>query len=134
MVLPASAAKVGDGVIEAGENETDELARAVQNPIASLISLPFQNNTGFNFGPQDKTQNIMNIQPVWPFELNEDWNVITRTILPVVSQPAFTSRALKPHLTIRHGLLGTVRTDRFIGCASPKLGPPASLPVGGVLT
>ncbi len=91
MVLPASAAKVGDGIIEPGENEIDELARAVQNPVASMISLPFQNNTNFKFGPQEKTQNIMNIQPVWPFELNKDWNLITRTILPVVSQPGFTS-------------------------------------------
>ena len=88
---PASAApKAGDGIIEAGENETDELARAAQNPVASMISLPFQNNTNFNFGPQEKTQNVLNIQPVLPFELNEDWNLITRTILPVVSQPAFT--------------------------------------------
>ncbi len=91
IALPAAAAKVGDGIIEPGENETDELARAVQNPIASLISLPFQNNTNFKFGPQEKTQNILNIQPVWPFELNKDWNLITRTILPVVSQPGFTS-------------------------------------------
>ncbi|MHC4858396.1 MAG: transporter family protein, partial [Planctomycetota bacterium] len=44
-------------------------------------------NTNFNFGPQDKTQNILNIQPVWPFALNDKWNLITRTIVPVVSQP-----------------------------------------------
>ena len=77
----------GDGTIEPGENATAELARAVQNPIASMISLPFQNNTDFNFGPKDKTLNTTNIQPVIPFELNENWNVITRTIIPVVSQP-----------------------------------------------
>ncbi len=91
VALPASAANEdGDGIIEPGEDETAELARAVQNPIASLISLPFQNNTNFDVGPRDKTQNIMNIQPVIPFELNEDWNLITRTIVPVISQPAFT--------------------------------------------
>ncbi len=66
---PAAAAKVGDGIIEAGENETEELARAAQNPVASLISLPFQNNTNFNFGPQEKTQNVLNIQPVPPPEV-----------------------------------------------------------------
>jgi hypothetical protein len=89
--LPASAANEdGDGIIEPGENETDELARAVQNPVASLISVPFQNNTNFNFGPREKTQNVLNIQPVWPFELTADWNLITRTIVPVISQPAFT--------------------------------------------
>ena len=65
-----------------------DLAKATQNPLATMISLPFQNNTNFNFGPQDKTQNILNIQPVWPFALNDKWNLITRTIVPVVSQPA----------------------------------------------
>lgn len=87
----ALAAKLGDGIIEPGEDSTEELARAVQNPVASLISLPFQNNTNFDFGPQEKTQNVLNIQPVLPFALNNDWNLITRTILPVISQPAFTS-------------------------------------------
>lgn len=77
----------GDGIIEPGENATEELAKAAQNPVASMISLPFQNNTNFNFGPQKKTQNVLNIQPVWPFELNDKWNLITRTILPVISQP-----------------------------------------------
>jgi hypothetical protein len=91
VALPASAANEdGDGIIEPGEDATAELARAVQNPVASMISVPFQNNTNFNFGPLEKTQNVLNIQPVIPFALNEDWNLITRTILPVVSQPAFT--------------------------------------------
>ena len=86
--LSASAANEdGDGIIEAGEDETEELARAAQNPVASMISLPFQNNTNFNFGPREKTQNILNIQPVLPFDLTEDWNLITRTIVPVISQP-----------------------------------------------
>jgi len=79
---------LGDGKIQAGEDETAELARAVQNPIADLISLPFQNNTNFNFGPRDRTQNVLNIQPVIPVDLNEDWLMITRTIVPVVSQPS----------------------------------------------
>ena len=82
-----SMASEGDGIIEAGENETEELARAAQNPVASMISLPFQNNTDFNFGPKDKTLSTTNIQPVIPFELNDEWNVITRTIVPIVSQP-----------------------------------------------
>lgn len=71
-----------DGDVDAGD-----LARAAQNPIASMISLPLQNNTNFNFGPEEKTQNILNIQPVAPVSLNADWNLITRTIVPVVSQP-----------------------------------------------
>jgi hypothetical protein len=82
-----SMASEGDGIIEPGENEIEELARAAQNPVASMISLPFQNNTDFNFGPKDQTLNTLNIQPVIPFELNDEWNVITRTIIPIVSMP-----------------------------------------------
>ena len=64
-----------------------ELAKAAQNPIANMISLPFQANINTGIGPDDETQSILNIQPVWPFSLNDDWNLITRTILPVTSQP-----------------------------------------------
>lgn len=70
------------------EKSTSDLAKAAQNPIADMISLPFQNNTNFNFGPLDKTQNVLNIQPVYPVNLNSDWNLITRTIFPLISQPA----------------------------------------------
>ena len=71
--------------LEQEKAEKEKLAKAAQNPIASMISLPFQNNTNLNIGPNDSTQNILNIQPVWPFEINADWNFITRTIVPVVS-------------------------------------------------
>lgn len=68
-------------------DETEDLAKAAQNPIASMISLPFQNNTDFGLSPGDKTKNTLNIQPVWPFKINDSLNLITRTILPVASQP-----------------------------------------------
>jgi hypothetical protein len=64
-----------------------DLAKKAQNPISNMISLPFQNNINTGIGPNDETQNILNIQPVLPFSLNDDWNLITRTILPVISQP-----------------------------------------------
>ena len=67
--------------------DTQALAKAAQNPVANLISVPFQNNTDFNAGPKEKTRNVLNIQPVLPFEVNENWNIITRTIIPVISQP-----------------------------------------------
>jgi len=56
-----------------------------------MRSVPFQNNTNFNVGPRDGTQNILNIQPVIPFSPTKDWNVITRTILPIVTQPGFVA-------------------------------------------
>jgi len=77
-------------IIEDFEGE-EALAQAVQNPVADLISLPLQNNTNFGFGPHDRTQNVLNIQPVIPISLGSDWNLITRTIMPVITQPDFFS-------------------------------------------
>jgi hypothetical protein len=79
----------GDGIIEPGEDKSEELRRAAQNPVADLISFPIQNNTNFNFGPLEKTQNVTNIQPVVPFHLNKDWLLISRTIAPIIYQPEF---------------------------------------------
>jgi hypothetical protein len=83
---PADAASSG----AAGNNEAakaDELAMKLQNPIASLISVPFQSNYDFGGGPAGNGfQFKMNLQPVIPISLNQDWNLISRTILPVVSQ------------------------------------------------
>jgi len=70
------------------EMSAEELAKLAQNPVGNLISLPFQNNTNLNFGPEKGTQNILNIQPVIPIEVNSEWNVITRTILPVIWNPS----------------------------------------------
>lgn len=65
----------------------EELARKLANPVASLISLPFQFNYDSNIGPDDDGERItLNIQPVIPFELNERWNLISRTIVPVIHQ------------------------------------------------
>ena len=71
-------------------DNTAELAKAAQNPVANMISLPFQNNTDFGIGPDDATRNTLNIQPVWPFKLSQNWNLITRTIVPLISQPGIT--------------------------------------------
>ena len=68
-------------------SEDEDLQKASQNPIADLVSLPFQSNTNFNSGPFNRTQEVLNIQPVVPMHLNEDWNVISRTIIPLMSQP-----------------------------------------------
>lgn len=66
-------------------SDSKDLAKQAQNPISNLISLPLQNNTNFKAGPNERTQNILNVQPVWPFSVSDDWNLITRTILPVVA-------------------------------------------------
>ncbi len=72
---------------QTGAPSTEDLQKETQNPVSNLISVPFQNNTNFPIGPFSREQNILNIQPVVPVALTEKWNVITRTILPVVYQP-----------------------------------------------
>ena len=68
-------------------DEASDLARQLSNPIANLTSLPFQFNYDRGFGPKDDGYRVTtNIQPVVPFPLNEDWTLISRTILPVVYQ------------------------------------------------
>jgi hypothetical protein len=89
-VFAASVAALLVATPAIAEMSAEELAKIAQNPVGNMISLPFQNNTNLNFGPEKKTQNILNIQPVIPFEASSDWNIITRTILPVVSQPALS--------------------------------------------
>ena len=67
----------------------DELAQELQNPLADLVSLPFQNNTSFNVGPEDDVSNVLNIQPVAPIDMGE-YNILTRTIVPLVYVPSFS--------------------------------------------
>ncbi len=70
-----------------GEEGQEALAKAAQNPVAKLISVPFQNDFNFGVGPNNAVQYILNVQPVIPISLSEDWNLITRTIMPIISQP-----------------------------------------------
>ncbi len=65
---------------------TQELAKKLANPVASLISVPFQNNADFGIGESNATRNTLNIQPVVPIELTENIKLITRYIVPVISQ------------------------------------------------
>jgi len=72
----------------AAELSNTELAKKTQNPVADLISVPFQNNFNFDAGPNDATIYVLNVQPVIPLTLTEDWNLITRIITPIINQPA----------------------------------------------
>ena len=75
---------------ESAEAEKAALAKATQNPVSAMYSLPFQNNTTYGVGPFDGTQNVLNIQPVIPITLNENLNLINRVIFPIITQPSLT--------------------------------------------
>jgi hypothetical protein len=83
-------AVVGIGLLSlpvAASESAEELAKKLSNPVASLISVPFQLNYDPNTGPQRGGERFtLNVQPVIPFSLNEDWNLISRTIVPIISQ------------------------------------------------
>lgn len=103
------------------------LAKQAQNPIASLISLPIQNNTGFNFGYDNGIQNTTNIQPVYPVALGENWNLINRLVLPLIYQSAPV-----PEASSDFGLGDSVYTAFFSPSGSGKwtwgVGPVVLIP------
>jgi hypothetical protein len=64
-----------------------DLAKELSNPVSSLISVPFQLNFDENIGPADEGSRwLLNVQPVVPFSIGEDWNLISRTIIPIIWQ------------------------------------------------
>ncbi len=95
MVGPSGAFAQSAPADDSGKSASD-IAKQLQNPIGNLISVPFQNNTNFNAGPHNGVQNILNIQPVVPFHINPDWNIIARAILPVVWNPSLSPAPSTP--------------------------------------
>ncbi len=73
--------------IATDQGSGDALRKAAQNPISSLISVPLQNNANFGIEPGSRTQDVLNIQPVIPIGVSEDWNIIIRWITPIIWQP-----------------------------------------------
>ena len=129
-LLAATSARAGDPVLP--PNPTDEeLATAAQNPVADLISIPFQDIIGFGVGPQGSVANVLNIQPVVPFHLTADWNLISRTILPIVTMP----NSVVPPFTGGGSTtgLGNVMATAFLSPSKPGAviwgaGPVATFP------
>ena len=73
------------------QQSDEELQKAAQNPLANMIIVPILNNTNFGLGPDgDRTGNLLNIQPVFPFF---DGRLITRTIFNIPTNPIYTEES-----------------------------------------
>lgn len=68
-------------------SSADDLAKKAQNPVSDLISLPLQNNFDFGVGSKNGVRYTLNIQPVYPAKLNDNWNLINRPIIPLRYEP-----------------------------------------------
>jgi len=88
ITLAAPAISSGQEAAPAAAAESADLAKKLSNPVSDLVSVPFQFNWEQNVGPAKQTRFILNVQPVMPFAINKDWNLIARVIVPLVSQPA----------------------------------------------
>lgn len=77
-------------------SEAEDLARALANPVASLVQMPLQQNFDFGFGAGgDGWRSTTNVQPVIPVSLNDGWNLISRTIVPIIAQDGLTGPGMR---------------------------------------
>lgn len=123
----AVVARAEEPPVATEESSDTDLARQTQNPVADLISVPFQNNFNFGVGPNEKMVWVLNVQPVIPFHLTPHWNLITRWITPIINQPA-----LAPGVDSAFGL-GDINPSFFLSPAGSQrviwgVGPTFTLP------
>lgn len=117
---PAQAAPASSADEQA---KLEALQKAAQNPVAKMVSIPFQLNTSYG----GQTQNTLNIQPVYPLTLSKRWNLILRTIIPIVWQPTGTGD------NSYYSGIGSTNVTAFLSPARPGkiiwgVGPTVNLP------
>jgi hypothetical protein len=114
VVVCAMVAQAQEPAEMSDADKAAELAKKLANPVASLISLPLQFNYdeygGMNEGA---SKSVLNIQPVIPFSISEEWNVITRTIVPLVDQQDF------PHAAMNESGAGDIVASQFLSPKAP---------------
>ena len=130
-IMTTTVTASGTDEMQTGNTEAaDEvLLEKTQNPVSDLISVPLQNNFDFGIGPNNATRWVLNIQPVVPFKLTEDWNLITRTIVPIINQ-----ESPAPGVSSVFGL-GDINPSFFLAPAKPSsliwgVGPTFTQPTG----
>lgn len=110
----------------AGSQDAADLAKKLSNPVADLVSVPFQFNWAQPVGPDGDTRFILNVQPVMPFSVSENWNMIARIIVPFVGQPPLAEGG------VAASGIGDVLTSFFFSPKSSSVvwgvGPVLSLP------
>ena len=121
-LAPADDAPTGGGGGAGDDEKTQsaELAKKLQNPVASLISVPIQNNWDFGIGPAGAMRYTVNIQPVIPVSISKDWNLIVRTIMPIIYAEAPVDNRLAPDsVSEDHSGLGDITQSFFFSPKSP---------------
>ncbi len=108
----------------------DDLAKASQNPVSSLISVPFELNFNFNAGPKDETDLVMNVKPVIPISFNKNWNLVNRVIVSLISQgergPGL-GRVFGVGDTTYQGFFSPAKPGKIIWGVGPQLGIPTGM-------
>ena len=115
---------------EKGSQDVGELAKQSQNPVSTLISVPFENNLTFNNGTENSVVDTLNIKPVIPMSFGKNWNLINRTIVPVVYQeerfPEEGNRFGLGDITYQ-GFFSPKKAGKIIWGIGPQLGMPTGM-------
>jgi hypothetical protein len=140
MLMPVVASATGHRTVShpadgATANDTKALAKASQNPVASLISVPVEFNANFGVGEADNFQNVTNIKPVIPSDFSKNWNLINRTIVPIIVQDNLTNTGTDIPTDSSQSGLGDVTYQGFFttkkaGKLIWGVGPQITVPLG----
>ena len=100
------------------QDSATELAKAEQNPLTRFVRVQVEDNAQFGFGPEHDVLNFLRIQPVVPFDVNEDWSLVTRTVMPITHLPWPVATDGLSDIALQL-FLSPAKTDHFVWGAGP---------------